>query len=141
MSAGPDPEQWEQDDLDDAGLDIEVLRRRRERVLAILAVFGIIVVGIFVARAMFKPRPVQRAELIAAAKQAVRNAAPNDSVLVFSTTSEFVIEVVEANVYSVRGEVLLEDRDGHAEHFFFVCQLMRQAEGPWRPVRLSITPG
>jgi len=141
MSAGPDPEEWERDDLEDPGLDIDVLRRRRERVLALLAVFVIVVLSIFVARAVLTPKPVERMELIAVAKQAVRNAAPEDGVLAFSTPSEFLIETDGPDRYSVRGEVLLLTHDGHSEHFFFVCTLMRSDEGVWRPARLTVTPG
>jgi hypothetical protein len=141
MSAGSDPEEREHDDVEDVGLDIDVLRRRRERFLTLLALFFIVVVGIFVARAIFKPKPVDRLELIAAAKRAVRSAAPENTVLAFSTTSEFLIEVESPGRYSVRGEVLQMTPDGRSDHFFFVCTLMRAGGGAWRPVQLTVTPG
>jgi hypothetical protein len=141
MNAGPTPEEWEQDDFDDAGLNIDVLRRRRERVLTFLALFFIAVVSLFVLRALLQPRPVDRMELIVAAKLAVRNAVPAGSVLTFSTLPEFLIQMEDPNLYTVKGEVVLVTHEGHSSHFFFECSLTRSEEGQWLPVRLSVNPG
>jgi len=141
MSAGPDPQQWEQDDAADPGLDIEVLRRRRDRVLTLLALAFVLGVALFVSRGLFRSQPVERTELIAAAKQAVREAAPPNVALEFSTATEFVIEMESEDRYSVTGEVVLIPTSGHSSRFFFECALSRNEQGPWRPVRLSVTPG
>jgi len=141
MSAGPDPEQWEHDDLDDVGLDIDVLRRRRERVLALLAVAVIIGAALFVSRALLRKNPVDRGELIAAVKQAIRDASPQGVALEFGAPSEFVIERQAEDQYEVSGEVIMITPEARATRYYFRCTLTRQEQGPWRPARLTATPG
>jgi hypothetical protein len=140
MSVGPDPESWQDDDADDPGLDINVLRRRRELVLGFLALFVVLGIGFFVAGGVYKPERVERNELISAAKDAIKNAAPAGATLQFSTEREFVIERQDDRAYLVRGEVLLVMPSAGSTRYFFVCHLKRQENGPWLPAQLSISP-
>jgi hypothetical protein len=140
MSVGPDPESWQDDDADDPGLDINVLRRRRELVLGFLALFVVLGIGFFVAGGVYKPERVERNELISAAKDAIKNAAPAGATLQFSTERELVIERQDDRAYLVRGEVLLVMPSAGSTRYFFVCHLKRQENGPWLPAQLSISP-
>jgi hypothetical protein len=145
MSTPPPPE-WEGDEHDleeddDPGLDIETLRRRRERVLTILALGLILAVSVFAAfRFLRVPKP-QRRDLIAVTQQTVREApALAGSVLHFSESNEIEIRQV-GDRYEVAGRVFAIAPSGRSSTYYSFTCLLEQLEGRQaRPVTLVLTP-
>jgi hypothetical protein len=133
----PDPSQRESEESD-PGLDIELLRRRRDRVLSIAAVVLVLAVSLVIAWRVMRPQPVDRQALVFAAQAAVRDAIGEGYVSSFSSPSEYHFAEEDADHYRLKSEVLAVTPQGAATHYWFDCLLMRLPDGSWAPAQLTL---
>jgi hypothetical protein len=126
--------------LDDPGLDLDLLQRRRDRLLTVVAVAVILVLSVTTAYLLFRPKPVDERALISAAHQSVREALGLGLVYQFSVRSETLIEPVEEESYRVSGEVAAVNPGGRSTGYAFDCTLKQRPDGTWAPVKLKLTP-
>ena len=134
-NGGEDPNRYE----DDAGLDIEVLRRRRERFLTFLALLIVLAVTVFVAVKFFGTRPVTPAELASVAQRAVRQAMPGVTVQIGGPDG-MNIKAITDSMYEVSGQFSTVNSQAGSAYYVFTCSLERAGGGGWRPESLKITP-
>jgi hypothetical protein len=143
MNDRPSPDGNDQDrellEGDDPGLNIAVLRRRREWGLTIAAVLVVIAVSVYIAYRVTRPAPVVRAELETLAKQAVRRALPG-RVLQFAGPEEMTFSAQGDTGYEVKGGVLAITTQGTTESYLFTCNLERVPNGSWRWSKLEVNP-
>jgi hypothetical protein len=141
MTDRPSPER-DDDDLeisdDEAGLDLEVLRRRREWVLTILALLLVLGVSVFTALRLLRTPPVSQNELAFTARQAVKDALPGLAVQ-FGGVEELTIQRLGDN-YEIKGTALAITPDGKDLTYLFTCQLERAEDGKWRPAKTILNP-
>ena len=144
MNGRPAPDRDEQDrellEAEDPGLNIAVLRQRREFVFLTIAALLVVGVSFFAAlRLLRTPQPTS-AELVGLARAAVRDRFPGEHVLQFSDLSELIILQVSDTVYEVKGRVDAITRDGReAYHYVFVCSLQLTQWDGWQLGHLSLT--
>jgi hypothetical protein len=144
MNDRPTPERDDQDhellERDDPGLDIDVLQRRREYVLIVVAALLIVGVSIFAAlRLLHTPEPTS-AELATLARTAVRERFPGEHVLQFSGLGEMTIIKISDAAYEVKGRVVAISRDGKRPYpYVFTCSIQLTQWDGWQPGELSLT--
>src|SRR4051794_31388817 len=103
----PDDDHQEQLKENDPGLDIDVLRRRRERVFAFLALFLILAASLYTARRLIWTPPPAPGALLETAQTAVSNAFPPPHVLQFNTAAETNIKLLKEGSWEVTGGVVV----------------------------------
>ncbi len=125
---------------DDPGLDINLLRRRREKVLAILAVGVILAAATTIAYYLLRAAPVTRTELIGATHQVVEETLGSGLVYAFSPPAEFIIDALPGGNFAVSANVAAITRQGLGQTYQFKCILTRrQGARGWAPVKLELT--
>jgi hypothetical protein len=136
------PAEGEHEDpaANDPGLDIEVLQRRRERTLAVLAVTLILIAGGLTAYFVMRAKPVPAGELISAAQQATREALGIGLLYEFSGPSETRIEKASDGSYVVQAEVTAVTPQGQGKKYSMECAVTRRPDGTWGPAKLTLTP-
>jgi hypothetical protein len=148
MSSPASPEreenELEHDELeaeldDDPGLDLAVLRRRRELVLTFFTLALIIAVAAFTAYRIFQGPPDTPEAVRAAAEQAIRNYLGRKMKIQFSAPNETYIESIREGVREVAGSVVAVTEAGQASYYRYRCIVMED-EGHWEPEKLYITP-
>lgn len=122
----------------DPGLDIEVLRRRRERALTFLAISGILAVTLVCAFFWLRPKPLDRRVVIAAAQRAVRDAVGERQAFDFGNPVH--VEIQPEGEFLVRGEVVAVTPDLQPHHYWYDCVVHRQSDGSWGPAQLTLLP-
>lgn len=142
MTDLPAPER-DDDELDnvgeaEAGLNVEVLRRRREWVLTGIALLLVVGVSLFVASRFFRsPPPPLPSDLAVLARRAVKDFFPG-MALEFGSREELTIRPLGESVYEVKGRVFVINPAGRARDFVFTCTLER-SEREWRAAKLQVT--
>jgi hypothetical protein len=143
MTDPPAPERDDDDleipDDDDAGLDLEVLRRRRDWVLTILALLLVLGVSIFTAYRLLRTPAVSQSELAVSARQAVKDALPG-RVVQFGGTEELTIQPIGDSSYEVKGNALAITPEGISLSYLFTCNMERAPDGKWRPTKVQLNP-
>jgi hypothetical protein len=137
MNPEPSPEELRESDL---GLDIDLLRRRREWVFTLGSIALIVLASLTIAYQVLRPHPFDKQALLSAAQRTVRETLGTQYVYAFSGASEVRIERQEDDKYKLSGEVLVMNEAGASNHFWYDCILMRQAEQAWAPVQLTLLP-
>ncbi len=124
---------------DDAGLDIDALRRRRELVLTVLALLLILSVTVFTAWKFLRTTPPAPSELASVAALAIREAMAGLAVQI-SDADQMRMKPVTERLYEVSGQFLAVNRQAQATHYVFTCAVEHAPAGNWRPAKLTITP-
>ncbi len=137
MTSGSPDESAAETAAADPGLDIELLRRRRRRTLAILAGFLIMAGSLAMAFVLLRPRPVDEPALIAAAQGAVRAQIGTGYAFQFGNLRSEVADEAHAVVH---GEALVLNDAGGSRRFWFDCALTRREDGAWSAARLTLLP-
>ena len=120
-------------------LDPDVLRRRRELVFTLLALFLVLSAAGVTAYGVLRTPPPTPRELAEVAQQAVRDAIPATYSLDFSTLEETQIAAAEDR-YSVSGRVVAVPQSGVAQSYLYTCSVARFNDKRWRPAKLSLQP-
>ena len=124
---------------DDPGLNIDLLRRRRELVLMSLALVLVLgITGYAAFRFTFVPKPAT-SELTAIAQATVKEAFP-DKVAQFDAPVPSDVVFISDDLYQVSGQALVLTRQGASQAYLFVCALKRSSDGKWRPAKLDLNP-
>jgi hypothetical protein len=141
--ANPDRDDEDRELAEDIepGLDLAVLRRRREVLLLVVAAVAILGLSIFAAvRLLRTPRP-STAELSTLTRDAVRERFPYGHVLQFSATEEMTFHQTSDSAYEVKGRVVAISQDGQTHvSYVFTCSLELTQYDGWRAGRVSLTP-
>src|SRR3954468_23640331 len=127
---------------DDPGLNIELLRRRREKVLAIVAAAFVMLGAVITAVYLLRPPAVNVSELIEAAHAAVRQSTCRGVICEFSEASETTVETLSSGDHMVSADVAAITRAGDlTRSFHFRCVLRRDPNGAaWLPAKLEVIP-
>src|SRR5205823_1288776 len=120
--------------------DIDVLRRRRERVLAVLAVVLVLGVAGTTAYYILRPNPVAPKELIRISQQAAREAVGLQYTYQFAGENETEIKPEGNDTYVVIATGVAMTREGQARGFRFKCTVGRRLNGSWGPEKLELSP-
>jgi hypothetical protein len=134
-----DEDELEIPDDDDAGLDLAVLRRRREWVLTILALLLVLGASVFTALRFLRTPPVSQSELAVLTRQAVKDALPGRVVQV-GGPEELTIERRGDMNYEIKGSALAITPQGMTLNYTFTCMLERGPDGKWRPLSVQLDP-
>jgi hypothetical protein len=126
------------DGFEDAGLDPNVLGRRREVVLTLVALVLVLAAGAFTAHQVFRTPAPGGSELMALAHQAVRDAMPPAYALRFSPLQDTQISRAAADRHEVSARVIAVNRQGGTEDYTFTCVLIRFSDRSWRPAKLDL---
>jgi len=142
---GPAWDDQEIDHDDDPGLDIDVLRRRREFVLTFLALFLIVIAAIFTGHKLLSSPKINPGDLTAIARQAVREQMPAGHAVHFGGTQggDEKMEIAERRAgesFELSGRVMAIRPDGLHEFYLFKCWVERAQNSRWRPSKVEITP-
>jgi hypothetical protein len=142
MNGPPAPgKQGEEIDLyeDDAGLDIEALRRRRELILTVLALLLVLSATVFTAWKFLRTVPAAPSELASVTALAIREAMPG-LALQIGGADEMRVKFVTERLYEVSGQFIAVNQQAQSTHYVFTCAVEQAASGNWRPAKLTITP-
>lgn len=127
------------EELDDPGLNPDILRRRRERVLTVMALLLILGVSVFTSYRLLRAPGTSPKDLVAVAQQAVKDGLPAGMALSFSSLRETLVEPVDGGSYEVSAEVLALTPAGASQHYVFTCTLTLFPDRHWRPSKLVLT--
>jgi hypothetical protein len=137
--AAPDPDNDFEVHEDDPGLDIAVLRRRRELLFTVLALTLILLTTYITAtKSLIKPPPGS-AELATTARMAIQDAMKG-VVLAMGASEDLTIRQVTESLYTVSGQFSAIDPQGKSTYFTFTCSVQQGQNGHWRPARLVLNP-
>jgi hypothetical protein len=138
MTTGQPPPEFDPEGMDDPGLDIEILRRRREMLFTIAAMVLILGASLTIAFSMLHRKPVDQKALLGAAQQTVREAIGSGFAFSFNDLTATLSDP-DANTYSVRGEVVTISPQGKPTWYRFECSLTQRTNGSWSPAKLTLT--
>ena len=140
MSRPDDPDREELESVeDDPNLNLDVLRRRREVFLTVVALTLVLVVTLVAAQKFLRKAPTNTTEIAQAAFQAVREAMPGVAVQL-GEPAEAELKEIADNHYQVSGRFLAVNGEGQSAYYVYTCSLEQPGGGKWRPVKLDITP-
>ena len=123
----------------DPDLDVDVLRRRRDRLLTLLALAAVVAVSLTALYFALRSKPEDPNVLIAAAQRKVREAIGNREAIQFGAPVS--VEAQRAEEYLVRGEAIAVNPSTlQARHYWYDAVVHRQPDGTWGPARLTLLP-
>jgi hypothetical protein len=141
----PAPPEWDDEHCeaeDDPGLDIDVLRRRRELLFTGLALVFVLAAAVGSGFWFLRTRPPSASDLVGIAQRAVSEApVVSGMILEFAGQSETQTKQIGEWEYEVASRFVAVAKDGNRTLYFtFRCSLTTDEGRVWRPRTLVITP-
>ena len=123
---------------DDPGLNIEILRRRRDILLTITAMLLILGVTSFAAYKFLRGPAANSTDIASAALQAVRASMAGYSVQA-GLPEEVSLKAITSGQYEATGRVVAVDQEGQSGYYLFKCFVERPPEGSWKVSKVELT--
>jgi hypothetical protein len=138
MSPGRPPEEPFVPEPYDPNVDIAVLRRRRERLLTVLALIVVVAGAGALAYYVARPIPVDERMVVQTAQEAVRELFGTGVVYVFGAQPQ--VDRLSEDRCMVSSEFLILNAAGASAHHWYDCEVRRAPDGHWQPAKLTLMP-
>jgi len=122
----------------ESGLDIQILRRRREAVVTIAALLVLLGTMSVAAYYFLHPRRADLRQIVAVAEKRVETAVGPGYRYAFPLFQEMKVTAQGNDEYLVTGWGEAISRDGHVEPIFFQCRVVPGRGKEWVPATLEL---